>query len=125
LVDSNGSICSRLRGLDELRYAGLFTTTVGTHVEKNQTYLKTLKEFIPFLDNLDWVGEFRVRDDFENEICGLYLAKLDKELLPLEFITGRNFLNKVNLENNILNGKTTPHLKMAYNLLRGRNENYE
>ena len=117
MINQSNEILCRLRGEDESRYPGLLTTTIGTHVELNENYLSTLQKYIPFELQLMWHGEFRVDDGFENEVCGLYMATIDSNKLPLEFKSDRRFLSKNDLENMIKKGKTTPHLQEAFYIL--------
>ena len=90
MINQSNEILCRLRGEDESRYPGLLTTTIGTHVELNENYLSTLQKYIPFELQLMWHGEFRVDDGFENEVCGLYMATIDSNKLPLEFKSEEN-----------------------------------
>jgi isopentenyldiphosphate isomerase len=122
IVNDNDEILCRKRADTELRYTGQWTSTIGTHVELDFNYKSTLEKFLPINMEFEWVGKFRVKDGFENEICGLYTARLNENVLPKDFMENRKFLNKSELEKSILNNIATPHLKEAYKLLGDKNE---
>lgn len=118
IINSDGRIYCRLRGKKEHRYPNLLTTSIGTHVELESDYAKTLQKNLPTLMNLTWGGEFRVKDCYENEVCGLYTARMEEYDIPQEIRKGRYFLPIDSLEAHIRGEKTTPHLKEAYELWR-------
>ena len=107
----------RKRSETELRYPGLYTTTIGTHVELNKTYHSTLKPLLPNKKmNIKYIGEFRVKDEWENEINGLHAALALVNCFPEDFDKDRYFIPKKELELLIKNNMTTPHLAQAYEL---------
>lgn len=117
LIDDRGGICCRKRPVDDFRYAGLWTTTIGTHVLLKQNYAQTLIPLLPVKMDIEWFGEFRVHDEWENEINGLYIGSINQVNLPIEFMSDRTFLSKKDLEKEITQSQTTPHLAGAYKLL--------
>jgi hypothetical protein len=112
-------VCCRKRGDDEFRYAGLWTTTIGTHVELGDDYRETLIKQFGFPLDLQWQGEFRVRDPYENEVNGLHIAHVKESSLPKDFMEERRYIPFDELEELIRGDKTTPHLRNAYLFLRG------
>ncbi len=120
IKDDEGNICVRKRGDKEERYTSLWTTTFGTHVPIGKNYIETIRELLTIPINLEWVGEFKVKDDYENEINGLYLAKADGDELGKKFMEGRSFLTLDEIVKEIILNKTTPHLKKAIKTLVGR-----
>ncbi len=120
IVNGNGELMCRKRSEDEFRYKGQWTTTIGTHVELGSDYFKTLKKYLPNDMDLKYMGEFKLNDGFENEVCGLYVARLGEERLSQKFRNDRSFLSFETLERFICEEKTTPHLKYAYGLLGGK-----
>jgi isopentenyldiphosphate isomerase len=122
IVNDKNEILCRKRADTELRYTGQWTSTLGTHVELDFNYKSTLEKFLPIDMEIKWLGEFRVKDGFENEICGLYIAYLNEKMLPKDFMENRKFLNTGELEKHILDNIATPHLKEAYELLGDINE---
>lgn len=117
LIVDEQNICCRKRSEDDFRYAGLWTTTIGTHVLLGKDYELTIKGFLPASLKLNWVGEFRVHDQWENEVNGLFYTGCSAKDLPNEFLIGRSFITIEDLKQNIVEEKTTPHLKEALNLL--------
>jgi isopentenyldiphosphate isomerase len=117
IIDEVNRILSRKRKDDDFRYAGLWTSTIGTHVELGKDYLQTLETLLPISLDLFFQGEFRVHDEFENEVNGLYVMKVNEENLPTDFLRDRKFFEKEELKKLITKGKTTPHLKGAFELL--------
>lgn len=105
VVNDVGEILCRKRSLEDERYAGLWTSTYGTHVVGDDTYLQTiLKNF--YVVNPKWVGEFRVKDMFENEINGLYVSTH----IPNSMGKDRKFINVLELKLQ----EMTPHLVLGY-----------
>ena len=117
IIDSQGMICCRKRPANDFRYAGLWTTTIGTHVPLKQDHRQTLAPLLPIKMETKWVGEFKVHDRWENEIYGLYTAFINRQGLPDEFMRDRTFLSSEKLKELISRHKTTPHLAEAYKLL--------
>lgn len=117
IINGTGRIFCRKRLDSELRYQGLWTTSVGVHVGLNDDYLAALKNSLPANKTMEWLGEFRVDDGYENEVCGLYLARMEENELPEEFKASRMFITANALENLAIEGKITPHLNEAYYLL--------
>ncbi len=118
--DPQGNICVRKRGAHEERYTSLWTTTLGAHVPVGKDYAQTIREFLPIPHVLDWVGEFMVKDSYENEVNGLYvIASTPKELGDI-FMEGRSFLTIDEIVREISLKKTTPHLKKAIKILKGQ-----
>lgn len=122
VIDSKNDILCRKRTENDFHYAGLWTTTIGTHVPLNQGYQEILIEYFPLKIDLKWIGEFRVHDEFENEINGLYITYLNGEKLDKEFTKDRCFISLQRLENIILFNQCTPHLKEAYVLFRSESK---
>lgn len=118
IIDPKNRILSRHRATTEFRYAGLWTTAIGTHVEAGKDYESTLRDLSPCPMNLDWVGEFRVRDEYENEVNGLHVSKMSIDELPAEFLTDREFLDLQTIDRLINLDRTTPHLAEAIRLLK-------
>ncbi len=116
LLDQNSRFYCRKRCPSEQRYPGMLTTTIGAHVELGRGYYETLEHLLPHSLQLHSLGEFRINDEFENEICGLYTATLE-ETLPEEFRQNRFFLSLKSLELFIEKHQTTPHLAAAYYLI--------
>lgn len=117
IVEDNYVFCRR-RGDEEERYGGLLTTTFGTHVGLEETYLDTIRKHIQSAkkEKLFFVGEFRVHDEYENEVCGLYFIRR-KEILPdIGGYQERKSFSE--LEKEISRQKTTPHLKEAHSLIK-------
>lgn len=115
-----GEILCRKRADGDFRYAGLWTTTIGTHVPINQWFEEILIEYFPVKKPLQWIGEFRVHDEFENEVNGLYTVQLENEVMGDEFTKDRKFISVSELEELIKQGKTTPHLSGAFELLQSK-----
>ncbi|HII15625.1 MAG TPA: hypothetical protein HA362_04900 [Nanoarchaeota archaeon] len=122
IIDGIGGIFCRKRSDHELRYKGLWTTSVGIHVELDGDYLAFLKQSLPADIAIKWLGEFRVNDGYENEVCGLYFARVEENELPNELKENRMFITANALETLAIEGKITPHLKEAYLLLGAKNE---
>lgn len=118
IIDSKNRILSRKRKSDDFRYTGLWTSSVGTHVLLENDYLSTLKDLLPIQKKLEYIGEFRVHDEWENEINGLYIIRADKGDLPVEFLSDKSFFTNTELNNLINQGKATPHLKSGFELLK-------
>jgi len=121
VLDSEGRVACRRRARDEKRYPGLWTTTLGSHVEVSESYKETLRRALasnrcrPFLG---WIGEFRVADGIENEVCGLFHARINMLELPQAIRSGRAFVQRHELDNIIRETLATPHLIAALALLR-------
>ncbi len=118
LIDKQGKICCRKRSKDSFRYADLWTTAIGTHVPLNSDYETLLKDFLPVELKIEKVGEFRVHDEWENEINGLYVGYIEETELPEEFMKDRKFIELNKLESLIGSNQTTPHLEEALNCLK-------
>lgn len=116
LFNTEGKVCCRKRDDYELRYAGLWTTTIGTHVAPGKNYQTTLAPLLPISLDLDWVGEFRVQDVMENEVNGLYVARVDEARLPVDFMRSRTFLSDKKLIDIVAEHGATPHLVGAYTI---------
>ncbi|MBD3279803.1 MAG: hypothetical protein GF390_03785 [Candidatus Pacebacteria bacterium] len=117
IIDSQNRILSRKRKSDDFRYADLWTSTVGTHVLIENDYLSTLQELLPIHKPLEFIGEFRVHDDWENEINGLYIMRANEEDLSQAFLNDKKFFPKEELNNLVQRNKTTPHLKGGLELI--------
>ncbi|MBT3865761.1 hypothetical protein HOF78_01515 [Candidatus Woesearchaeota archaeon] len=117
IVNSQGEILCRKRSNSEKRYSSLWTTTIGTHVELGLNYLETLRRNMPSEMVTKFLGEFRVKDLFENEICGLHVTLFESKTIPDDFLKDRCFFNRDDLEESISEGRTTPHLTEATRLL--------
>jgi len=112
LVD--GRVVLRRRGDDELRYAGLWTSTLGTHVPHDQDYARTVASFTGQDMDLIWAGEFMVEDSYEREVCGLFTATIPSMLhLPKALLHGRTALCAIQLAHVTAQGAMTPHLGSA------------
>jgi len=120
ILDSKNNILCRKRKVNDFRYADLWTSSIGTHVLYGSDYLKTLKPLLPIKIKIDFIGEFRVHDAWENEINGLYVCRIDKEELPPDFLIDRSYLSNSELMTLILELKTTPHLREAFGLLKNK-----
>ncbi len=118
VIDSKNRILSRKRNIDDFRYAGLWTSSIGTHVLFENDYLSTLRDLLPIKKKLEYVGEFRVHDEWENEINGLYVTQANENELPTEFLSDKSFFTENELINLIKQEKTTPHLKSGFELLK-------
>ena len=118
IIDSQDRILFRKRKSDDLRYVGLWTSTIGTHVLIGNDYLSTLQELLPIQKSLEFIGEFRVHDEWENEVDALYIMRANKEELPQEFLSDKQFFPKEEMNNLIQDNKTTPHLKGGLELLQ-------
>lgn len=117
--DTIGNMCIRKRGAYEARYTSLWTTTLGTHVQQGKDYASTLRCLLHLALDLEWVGEFRVKDSYENEVNGLYIAQATPEELGLEFMKGRYFLPLEETMQYVNARQTTPHLRKAIRILGG------
>lgn len=117
IIDSNNRVLSRKRKPNDFRYAALWTSSIGTHVLLGNDYTSTLKDLLPIEKKLEYVGEFRVHDEWENEINGLHIMRADENELNVEFMNDKSFLTKTELNNLINQNKTTPHLKNGFELL--------
>lgn len=119
LITRDNKFLCRYRSKKELRYSGLYTTTIGVHVLNEADYLDTLKNFLPKgLMKLNLVGEFFVHDEYENEINGLYIATFDINNLPKDFLKDRKLFSFKELKELIKNKKATPHLVEAIKMLK-------
>ena len=112
--DHHGSILCRKRGADEQRYSGLWTSTIGVHVVEGGNYITTLLPLLPRSISLQFVGEFRVLDLWENEVNGLFCAVIGSESLPIDFLRDREFLTPQRLQSLVQAGLVTPHLREAF-----------
>ena len=117
ILDTKNNILCRKRKIDDFRYADLWTSSIGTHVLNGNDYLKTLLPQLPIESKLEFIGEFRVHDTWENEINGLYICKIANEELPPAFLADRSFLTIPELKVLITEHKTTPHLSAAVELI--------
>ncbi|MDP3728775.1 MAG: hypothetical protein Q8R18_04955 [bacterium] len=115
--DSQGKICVRKRGDHEERYTSLWTTALGTHVPIGKDYVETIRELLPIPLDLKWVGEFRVKDPYENEVNSLYTTVSTPEKLGDSFMKGRSFSTLDEIVKEIMMNQTTPHLKKAIKTL--------
>ncbi len=119
IYTSEGQIYCRKRKEHEERYAGLWTTTIGIHVELGKDYFQTLSSYLPpAIMKLEFIGEFRTQDMWENEINGLYLCMINNPSFPHGFSEDIRLIEAAQLELLLFQGKTTPHLAKAYNLWR-------
>ncbi len=118
IVDFKNRILSRKRKPNDFRYADLWTSTIGTHVFVNSDYLSTLQDLLPLQKDLEYIGEFRVHDEWENEINGLYIMRADEGELSAEFLGDKSFFTIAELSNLVDQDKTTPHLKGGFELLK-------
>lgn len=84
-------------------------------MDKIQTNADQLRKLFPLPCKLHWIGEFRVKDEFENEVNGLHICNLEQEL-PEAFMKDRVFVGFSELEELISEGKATPHLAAAWRL---------
>lgn len=117
ILDKQHYILLRRRKSHDFRYADLWTSTIGTHVLVDNDYLSTLRELLPIQKPLEFIGEFRVHDEWENEINGLYIMKANEGELTQEFLNDKKFFSKEELSNLIQKNQTTPHLKGGFELL--------
>ena len=118
IIDSANRILARKRKDDDFRYAGLWTSTIGTHVLVNNDYLSTLKGLLPLQRDLEYLGEFRVHDEWENEINGLYILRADEKEVSAKFLEDKKFFTADEVTKLVQKGKTTPHLKGALELIK-------
>jgi len=118
VIDLQGNILCRKRAENDFRYAGLWTTTIGIHVPLSQGYKEILIEYFPLKIDLKWVGEFRVRDEFENEVNGLYVTFVSDQNLDEAFMRDKKFISQDELDNLINKNNCTPHLREACLLLK-------
>lgn len=118
-LDGEGRVLARRRSPEEPRYAGLWTSTVGTHVPAGATNERTLQEVLPSGTPLARVGEFRVHDEAENEVCGLFVTTahaMGPSLGPIHAPLRPDEIQALARE-----GRTTPHLAEALRrYLQGR-----
>lgn len=113
VVDSNYVPLCRLRKDTEERYAGLYTTTFGTHVFGNDTHEQTiLKGYTVNKDSMIHIGTFLVNDGIENETNELSIASIGHN--PDADLTDRFFINL----DYVPKEKMTPHLFESYKLLK-------
>jgi isopentenyldiphosphate isomerase len=119
ILDTEYRVLCRKRPGNDSCYAGLWTTTIGTHVLGTSDYNDTITRFLPTDLVLQWIGEFRVQDEHENEINGLFVAYVaDERQVGVDFMKQRTFLPSVTLESLIERRSTTPHLAQAYACLK-------
>lgn len=82
ILDPKDRYYLRQRQGNHLRYPGYWTTTVGVHVLAGQLPKEVAKDSLVKnlgLDlNLEYVGEVRVHDEYENEISGVFIGKVDE-----------------------------------------------
>lgn len=71
-------------------------------------------------NTIEWVGEFRVKDNFENEVCGLYILEI--ETLPQEIEKHHYLLRQSSLEEEIRNNNVTQHLEKALRLFQSKDK---
>ncbi len=114
--DFQGNICVRKRETHEERYTSLWTTALGTHVSVGKDYSENIKELLPISLDLEWVGEFRVKDYYENEVCSLFITASTPNELGDAFMNGRYFLTLDEIVKEIIMNQTTPHLKKSIKL---------
>lgn len=105
VINEHGKVICRRRSQNEQRYPGLLTTTFGTHVGAGESYRVTLQKNIAANIQAHWIGEFKVQDEHENEVCGLFVA-------TRFCINNADALRFEEYDMQILNGMTnlTPHL---------------
>lgn len=115
LVDEAGRLYARRRGEDDARYPGLYTSTVSVHVPAGQSYADALLAAVPAGVRVARVGEFRVRDAHENEVCALFLST--SEAMRQRLGAAHAALTGEALEALVREGRTTPHLAAAYRRL--------
>jgi hypothetical protein len=118
LLIKEDRIYCRLRDKSEQRYQGLWTTTLGTHVEIGETFKSTILKNVKYSHEIRWIGTFNVKDDYENELCGLYTAEYEDGKIPAYLKKGRELINIKELVRLINEKKTTPHLKAVYELIK-------
>lgn len=109
LLDEQGRLHARRRSADDLRYAGLWTSTLGTHVAAGDMDEGTLRALVPPHTELSWVGEFRVKDEWENEVCGLFVTTSAAMLRALGPTHAPGAVEALLRE-----GRATPHLAEAW-----------
>jgi isopentenyldiphosphate isomerase len=118
IIDNQNRVLSRKRKADDFRYADMWTSSIGTHVLLNNDYLSTLKELLPLQKELQFIGEFRIHDEWENEVNGLYIMRANEDELPAPFLSDKKFFTIEELTSVIEQNKTTPHLKGGVELLK-------
>ncbi|HEX2022514.1 MAG TPA: hypothetical protein VHH36_07360 [Candidatus Thermoplasmatota archaeon] len=116
LFDEDGRLHARRRSDDDARYAGLWTSTVGTHVAAGDVDERTLRAIVPPETALARVGEFRVKDDAENEVCGLFASRSPEARRILG--PAHAALAPEEVEAAIREGRTTPHLAEGWRRYR-------
>jgi isopentenyldiphosphate isomerase len=117
VIDQNNRILSRHRTADDLRYPDKWTSSIGTHPAIGQDYHSTLLELIPIQKEMQYVGEFRVHDPFENEVNGLHIMKADEHELPAQFMADKKFFTVEEFKELFAAKATTPHLQAGVELL--------
>ncbi len=116
---STDSYLCRERASSEPRYGGLLTTALGAHLEEEDEYIDTILRHLPVPQNSPVpVGEFRIRDQWENEVCGLYTMKRNDHETAAYAFSGRRFVAVMELERLIDEERVTPHLAAAYRLMK-------
>lgn len=118
LVDDEGRLHARRRSDDDLRYPGLWTSTLGTHVPAGGTDEGTLRAILPRGLALERVGEFRVKDEWENEVCGLFVTRSEAMRAALGPTHAAHAPEEV--DGLVREGRTTPHLAEAWRRWRAR-----
>ncbi len=116
LVVGDRSVISRRRHRGELRYPGLLTTTLGSHVASGSTPAQALRDagqlYGVIFDDLAYLGVFEVDDGVEREVCTLWAAQTaDIERTDADMVdVPVGFLDPF---------RATPHLVQAMEILRG------
>jgi len=115
VYNDNREIYVRERSKELELYPGVWTTSVGEHVFKDENYDKTarraLNDFLGLKGNLELVNKIRVHDKIENELVAVY--KIHANSIPklnLEHSVRGEFLSVENIMKLIEENSTTPHL---------------
>lgn len=115
------TVLLRKRSLSEHRYGGLFTSTAGVHVDAGDggdDYERSLRLQVSGIpEAVIFVGEFRVQDPFENEVCGVFLHFGCLESLARRLAGDHQVVALSRALEWARSGKTTPHLSEALKLL--------
>lgn len=111
IVNDEGDILCRTIPNDPEKfpfYPGYTSTGIGEHVYCGESFLdvayKTLRD-ISVCGNLEYLGNIRVKDEYENEISANYLVKNNKGAE-----NNRKFLSIDEIKEIERTGKITPHL---------------
>ncbi|MGD8912544.1 MAG: NUDIX domain-containing protein [Candidatus Thiodiazotropha sp.] len=105
-------------------YPGVWTSSVGEHVFVDESYDDTAKratrEFLGLEVPLELVGKAHVHDAIENELMAVYSAQAERiPALNPEHSEAGEFMGLAELERLLGEGRTTPHLRAAVELLLG------